>query len=115
VKWLLDAMLPPAAADELGRIGHDAISVLRIEMGEADDAKVFERAVADGRIIVTENFADFAALLADRQNQGQPSTPIVFVRRDNLPRRGSLAGHLARKLDEWARANPEPFVGVYWS
>ena len=95
MKWLLDAMLPPAAADELERLGHDAVSVLRMEMGAADDAKVFERAVTDGRVIVTENFADFAALLADRQNRGEPSTPIVFVRRDSLPRRGILAGHLA--------------------
>jgi predicted nuclease of predicted toxin-antitoxin system len=114
VKWLLDAMLPLATTDELDRLGHDAVSVLRMEMGAADDAKVFERAVTDGRVIVTENFADFAALLADRQNRGEPATPVVFVRRDNLPRRGALAGHLARKLDEWARANPEPFVGLYW-
>jgi predicted nuclease of predicted toxin-antitoxin system len=114
VKWLLDAMLPPAAADELDRLGHDAVSVLRMEMGAADDAKVFERAVTDGRVMVTENFADFAALLADRQNRGEPATPVVFVRRDNLPRRGALAGHLARKLHQWARANPEPYVGLYW-
>ena len=107
-------MLPPAAADELGRLGHDAVSVLRMEMGAADDAEVFERAVTDDRVTVTENFADFAGLLADRQNRGEPSTPVVFVRRDNFPRRGALAGHLARKLDEWARANPEPFVGLHW-
>jgi predicted nuclease of predicted toxin-antitoxin system len=114
VRWLLDAVLPPATADELYRLGHDAVSVLRMEIGAADDATVFERAVTDNRVIVTENFADFAALLADRQNRGQPSTPVVFVRREHLPRRGAPAGHLARKLDEWARANPDPFVGVYW-
>ena len=114
MKWLLDAMLPPAAADELGRLGHDAVSVLRIDMNSAEDADVFERAVDDGRVIVTENFADFASLLAGRQNRNEPSVPVVFVRRDNFPRRGALAGHLARKLDEWAKANPEPFVGLYW-
>jgi len=107
-------MLPPAAADERDRLGHDAMSVLRLEMAAADDAKVFERAVTDGRVVVTENFADFAGLLADRQNRGEPATPIVFVRRDNFPRRGALAGHLVRKLDEWSQANPEPFVGLYW-
>jgi Domain of unknown function (DUF5615) len=90
------------------------VSVLLIEMGAADDAHVFERSVADGRAIVTENFSDFAALLADRQNRGETSTPVVFVRRDGFARRGALATHLARKLDEWARANPEPFVGLYW-
>ena len=114
MKWLLDAMLPPAAADELDRLGHDAVSVLRLEMGAAEDSKVFERAVTEGRVIVTENFADFAGLVADRQNQGKPATPIVFVRRDSFPRRGALAGHLALKLHKWAQANPEPFIGLYW-
>lgn len=114
MKWLLDAMLPPAAAQELEGLGHDAVSVLRIEMSTAEDSVVFTRAVADQRIIVTENFADFAELLAVRQNQNEPTVPVVFVRRDTLPRRGALAVHLARKLDEWAKANPEPFVGLYW-
>jgi predicted nuclease of predicted toxin-antitoxin system len=107
-------MLPPAAADELERLGHDALSVLRIDMDTAEDSKVFERAVTDGRVIVTENFADFATLLAGRQNRSEPSVPVVFVRRDNFPRRGALASHLARKLHEWATANPEPYVGLYW-
>jgi hypothetical protein len=40
--------------------------------------------------------------------------PIVFVRRDSLPRRGAQATHLARKLHAWADANPYPFVGLYW-
>lgn len=114
MKWLLDAMLPPAPADELDRLGHDAVSVLHREMSTAEDSHVFERAVTEGRIIVTENFADYATLLAGRQNRNEPSVPIVFVRRDSLPRRGALAGHLARKLHEWAKANPEPFVGLYW-
>lgn len=114
MRWLLDAMLPPTAADELHRLGHDAVSVLRIEMATADDAKVFDHALGDDRVLVTENFADFAALLVDLQNRGERSTPIVFVRRDHLPRRGALAVHLARRLDAWSRANPEPFVGLYW-
>jgi predicted nuclease of predicted toxin-antitoxin system len=114
VKWLLDAMLPPAAADELGRLGHNAVSVFRIQMDTAEDSHVFERAVTDGRVIVTENFADFATLLAGRQNRNEPSVPIVFVRRDNFRRRGALASHLARKLHRWAMANPDPYVGLYW-
>lgn len=107
-------MLPPATADELDRLGHDAVSVLRIEMGAADDGTAFEHSVTERRVVVTENFADFAALLTDRQNRGEPSTPVVFVRRDSLPSRGALASRVARKLDDWARANPEPFVGLYW-
>lgn len=70
-------MLPPATADELDRLGHDAVAALRIEMGAADDVTVFEHAVTQRRVVVTENFADFAALLTDHQNRGEPSTPVV--------------------------------------
>jgi len=35
-----------------------------------------------------------------RQNRDEPSVPVVVIRRDNFPRRGALARHLARKFDE---------------
>lgn len=107
-------MLPSAAAGELRQMGHDAISVLDLGMGSAQDADVFDLAVGEDRVIVTENFADFADLLEERNARGTGSVPVVFVRRDALPRRGALALHLARALDGWSSANPEPFIGLYW-
>lgn len=108
-------MLPPACADHLDRMGHDAVSVLRIGMAATDDGDVFDHAAEQGRVVVTENFADFADILAERQNRGAPSVPIVVVRRDSFPRRGALANHLAQRLHEWSQANPEPYVGLYWA
>jgi hypothetical protein len=95
-------------------MGHDAVSVLDIEMGAAPDSDVFERAVLEDRVVVTENFADYATLLEQRQGRGERCVAVVFVRRADLPRRGALAVHLARRLDVWAESNPEPFVGLYW-
>jgi len=95
-------------------MGHDAVSVLRIPMAATDDGDVFDHAAEEGRVVVTENFADFADLLAERQNRGAPSVPILFVRCDSFPRRGALANHLAQRLHQWAQANPEPYVGLCW-
>ena len=66
MRWLLDEMLPAAAAVELAERGHDAVSVLDIGMGGAADAEIFDRAVREGRVVVTENFGDYATLAAHR-------------------------------------------------
>ena len=114
MKWLLDEMLPPACAEELKNRGHDAVSVLELGMMGMADAAVFERAVREARVVVTENFADFARLVARAQRSDEACVPVVFVRRENLPKRGALAVHLAMLLDAWAADNPELFVGLHW-
>jgi len=115
VRWLLDEMLPAAAAIELASRGHDAVSVLDIGMGGAADAEIVDRAVREGRVVATENFADYAALVTQRLSREEACVPVVFVRRDDLPRRGALAVHLARRLHAWAAANSEPYVGIHWA
>jgi len=106
-------MLPAAAAIELARLGHDAVSVLDIGMGGAADAEIFDRALREGRVVVTENFGDYATLVAQRLSREEPSVPVVFVRREDLPRRGALAVHLGRPLHAWAAANSDPYIGIH--
>jgi predicted nuclease of predicted toxin-antitoxin system len=114
VKWLLDEMLPPTAATEVATNGHDAISVLDIGMGSTEDADIFDRAVRESRVLVTENFADFATLVGHRLSREEGCAPVVFVRRGSFPKRGAFAVHLARVLNAWATANPEPYAGIHW-
>jgi len=114
MKWLLDEMLPAAACEHLVVRGHDALSVRGAGLGGAEDDRVFDWAVHEQRIIVTENSADYAVLLEHRVARGAQCVPVVFVHKRDFPRRGSLATTLARPLDEWARANPDPYVGPHW-
>ena len=114
MRWLLDEMLPPAAAHELRARGHDAVSVLEAGLAGADDGEVYTRAVAEDRVIVTENFADSARLLKERQARDEPCVPVVFLRRASMPARGGLAVQIARRLDAWAGRHPEPLTGTYW-
>lgn len=114
MKWLLDEMLPKGAADELELLGHDAISVLDVELAGAEDSAVFDFAVSERRIMVTENFADFAALVEQRRRADEPSVPVVFVRKAAFPSRGALRAHLAKHLHRWAEEHPEPYEGVHW-
>jgi predicted nuclease of predicted toxin-antitoxin system len=114
VRWLLDEMLPPAMALKLNEKGHDAVTVVRSGLVSSIDRDVFAYAVETDRVIVTENYADFAAIMEHRQSRDQPCVPVVFVRRTALPRRGAMAEYVARKLHRWSSENPEPYIGLHW-
>ena len=114
MRWLLDEMLPRALAQQLTALDHDAVSVHDVELAGAADNDVFDFAVLQERLIVTESFADFAQLLDERQHSGAPCVPVVFVRKSRFPRGGGLAAHLAKHLDKWARDHQDPYIGPHW-
>jgi hypothetical protein len=115
VRWLIDEMLPPAIADLLTQLGHDAVSAGSADRRGASDRELFDRAVAERRCIVTENFTDFALLFDERSSRGEACMPVVFVRKSSFGRRGGgLAPRIAARLHDWAEANPEPYVGFHW-
>ena len=114
MRWLLDEMLPPLLAAKLNERGHDAVSVYDAGLAGAADPEVFDYAVKQQRVLVTENFADYALLLAQRLGNDQPCVPVVFVRKPSAVKGGALATHMARRLHGWASANPDPHVGPHW-
>ena len=76
--------------------------------------QVLDRAISESRVFVTEDVADYAALVDLRLQRDEPCIPVVIVRRIDLPPGGAMAEHLARRLDRWAHANPDPFLGFHW-
>ncbi len=114
MKWLIDEVFPHAVAEELRSRDHDAVAVFELDLQGTPDEDVFDLAVNEGRIVVTENFADFAVLVEHRQGADRPCTPVVFVRKSSLPVGGALATHLADRLDAWAHDNPDPYHGLHW-
>ena len=89
-------MLPRTVALRLSELGHGAVSVHDVELTPAADDDVFEFAVLQDRLIVTENFADFVRLLESCGSSDAPRVPVVFVRKSNFPKGGGLATHLAK-------------------
>jgi hypothetical protein len=57
---------------------------------------------AQGRAVVTENVAGYAA---------ERDLVLVFVLKKNLPAGGAQAAALARILDRWAKDHPDPYLG----
>ena len=104
--FLVDEMFPVAAAEILRtKYGGDAVHVTEIGLRGADDAQVAAAARAEGRAVVTENVADFAA---------ERDLVLVFVLKRNLPAGGAQAAALARILDRWDKDHPDPYLGHHW-
>ena len=104
--FLIDEMFPAATAALLrDTYGHDSIHVAEVGLRAADDAQVAAIARAEGRAVVTENVADFAA---------ERDVVLVFVLKKNLPAGGGQAAVLAKVLARWAQDHPEPYLGPHW-
>jgi hypothetical protein len=104
--FLIDEMFPAAVALLLRETyGHDAVHIAEIGFRAADDAHVAAAARAQGRAVVTENVADLAA---------ERDVVLVFVLKKDLPAGGWQAAALAKSLDHWAQAHPEPYLGPHW-
>lgn len=84
--------------------GHDALHVRDLGLDSRPDHEVAAAAAREQRAIVTENVKDFAA---------ERDVVVVCVLKSRLPAKG-MAVALARLVDEWARANPQPYIGLHW-
>lgn len=115
MRFLIDEMFGPEVVDRIRRAGHDAVGVRDLELAGKDDAVVLSRAVREDRVLITENAADFVPLLDERAGAGAALTPVVVALKRNLPHgAGAMANALARRLDNWSKANAEPYRHVHW-
>jgi Domain of unknown function (DUF5615) len=104
--FLIDEMFPMAAAVLLrDTYGRDALHVAEAGLQAAEDAQVAAVARGDGRAVITENVADFAA---------ERDVVLVFVLKRNLPAGGGQAAALAKVLERWAQEHPDPYLGPHW-
>jgi predicted nuclease of predicted toxin-antitoxin system len=53
MRFLVDNALSPVLATLLSRAGHDALHVRTIELQQAEDIVIFDRAAAEDRIVVS--------------------------------------------------------------
>jgi len=104
LKFLIDSMMPPRVVDLLNAAGHDATTPAKVGAHNLADDVLVELAAAEGRVIVTENASDFAAVT---------SCPVLFVRKSWWST-ASLATGLASALDRWATAHPDPGPWPHW-
>ena len=114
-RFLLDEMISPRTAVEVGKRGYDARAVDGSELDGSDDRRVFRTAVEEKRILVTYNVAHFEPLVRDMLREYGAIPGIIFVNGTRLPT-SDVAG-LARMLASLARRIEEgkvnPAGGVF--
>ena len=103
MKFLIDSMLPPGAADRLSALGHDVTTPAGMGAHNLPDDVLVQLAAAEDRVIVTENASDFGSVSA---------CPVLLVRKAWWP--ASLTMSLASALDRWAKENPQPGKWAHW-
>jgi predicted nuclease of predicted toxin-antitoxin system len=103
LKLLLDEMWPPRVAEELRARSHDVEAVAgRAELRGLDDRAVFVAAQNEGRIIVTENVADFRPLAWEVLSRGESHVGLIFTSNRRFPRHDlRTAGRLVIALDRF--------------
>ena len=101
MKLLLDEMWAPAIAQALRDRGHEVVAVAeRLDLRGLPDEAIFDAALAEGWVIVTENVVDYRPLAADAMRAGRPHPGLIFTSNRAYPRANRrTAGRLVAALD----------------
>jgi predicted nuclease of predicted toxin-antitoxin system len=84
VKFLIDNALSPLIAARLAEAGHDGLHVRDIDMATATDERIFARAAAEHRILVSAD-TNFGTLLA-ASGTNRPSCILLRRRTGHWPK-----------------------------
>lgn len=115
MRFLIDEMFSAVVARHLTDLGHDARHVRDLGLAGHPDDEVFRQAIAEDRIVVTENAVDFVPLLDAAASAGVATPPVLLALKRTLPAdAGATANQLARRLARWAGNHPDPYRHVHW-
>lgn len=105
IRFLLDEHYPGWLADELATDGLDAAALIthRPELRGVDDRRVLEAAVAEGRVIVTEDVTTFSAAIAAVPNH----LGVVYCHHARFPRTRLGLNKLRKALVALASTPPD--------
>ncbi|WP_166346239.1 DUF5615 family PIN-like protein [Phytoactinopolyspora limicola] len=115
LRFLLDEHYPPWLADDLHADGIDAVALIahRPQLRGLDDRQVLEAAVAEGRIVVTEDVNTFSAAIAVIPGH----VGVVYCHHVRFPRTRPGLNRLRKALVALA-GNPPEGLGehplVWW-
>lgn len=103
---LLDEMFSLTIAELLAKRGVDCQAVVaRTVLRSRDDAEVFEAAVREARILVTNNVVDFEILRRRALAEGLEVPGLIYTSDNRFPRRRAFVAQLADALEHAARSH----------
>jgi len=87
VKVLLDEMYPATLAEALESLGIEAVTAVGEGLAGLSDDDLFEEAVREGRVLLTENVSDFSRIAAQRLAAGEHHHGLLIALSSRFSRR----------------------------
>lgn len=110
---LLDEMLSGAIAVRLRERGLDVIAVVEDpSLVSSADEDLLRIAAEQGRVLVTANIADFAAIATDWRSAGRTHAGLIYLAHRTFPQDRSLLGALVEALTALSAAGGLPSPGT---
>lgn len=108
-KLLLDEMLSGDIAAQLRVRGYDVTAVVEDSaLVGTPDEELLAHATSDGRLLVTANVRDFAAIHAAWSSRGRGHAGLIYVVNRAFPCDRSFVGAIVTALDEMVGAGQLP-------
>jgi hypothetical protein len=96
---LLDEMFSPVIADKLAARGVDCRAVAADSTLRArDDLEIFQAALREGRVVVTNNVADFESLRRAHEAAGNRLPGLIYTSDAAFPRSKAFTEQIADAL-----------------
>ena len=96
---LLDEMFSPAIATDLAACGIDCRAVIADPVLRAlSDLEIFQAALAEGRVLVTNNVPDFESLRRAREAAGNEVSGLIYTSDLAFPRTKAYVSRLVAAL-----------------
>ncbi len=117
MRLLIDEMWPRFVARSLRERGHDAVSAAeRPDLRTMPDSVILAAALAEGRVVVTENAKDFRPTALAELRAGRPYPTCIFTDDQTWLRTRSgnrAGGRLVNALDALLTSGAE-VEGEHW-
>lgn len=112
-KLLLDEMLSGDIAVQLRDKGHDVTAVVADSaLVGTPDEELLVHAAAVGRLLVTANGRDFAAINASWRSRGRSHAGLIYIVNRVFPSDRSFVGAIVTALDDMIAAGQIPADGA---
>lgn len=113
---LLDEMFSSAIADALAALGIDCRAVVADALLRAlSDLEIFEAALLESRVIVTNNVPDFESLRRARDAVGGAIPGLIYTSDVTFPRTKAYVSRLVTALGDAVTGHkPARHGGVLW-
>jgi hypothetical protein len=113
---LLDEMFSPAIADDLVSRGIDCRAVVAdVLLRALSDLEVFEAALLERRVLVTNNVPDFESLRRAREAAGGEVPGLIYTSYVTFPRAKAYVARLVTALEAAASSREaDRCGGVLW-